>query len=211
MTKTLLPQLVLASTSATRESMLRKAGLEFSVRPPDLDEKATKAELRAQNMAAPALAIALAQAKAAVVAQSLVTAAPPAWIIGADQVLSCDGQLIDKAPDLGSAKAILQRLQGRQHELHAAVCIICHDGLETTVRWRHVSTAQLWMRPLSDEFVTRYLDQAGPSVLWSVGCYQFEGLGAQLFERVEGDYFTILGLPLLPLLNCLRTSGGWPI
>ncbi len=212
--KTLLP-LVLASESVTRQSMLRQAGLTITVQPSGLDEMAIKAELRTQVSAAPALASALALAKAGAVAKSRSLsggpAGPSAWVVGADQVLSCDGELFDKAPDLAAAKVILQRLQGRRHELHAAVCVIHRDERGNMVPWQHISTAQLWMRPLSDEFIAGYLDQAGPSVLWSVGCYQIEGLGAQLFERVEGDHFTNLGLPLLPLLHYLRTAGRWPI
>jgi septum formation protein len=212
-----LPPLVLASRSLTRQMMLRQAGLTITVQPPGLDETAFKAELRTRASAAPALAPelagALARAKAEAVAQSqfLGPAQPSAWVIGADQVLSCDGELFDKASDLAAAKVILRRLQSRRHELHSAVCVIHHDERGNMVQWLHVSTAQLWMRPLSDDFITGYLDRAGPSVLWSVGCYQIEGLGTQLFERVEGDHFTILGLPLLPLLHYLRTAGRWPI
>ena len=215
MTDKTLPPLVLASRSVTRQTMQRQAGLTITVQPSSLDEAAFKAELRAQMSATPApeLAGALARAKAEAVAQSQFPepAGPSAWVIGADQVLSCDGELFDKAPDLAAAKVILQRLQSRRHELHAAVCVIHHNESGNMVPWQHVSTAQLWMRRLSDDFITGYLDRAGPSVLWSVGCYQIEGLGTQLFESVEGDHFTILGLPLLPLLHYLRTAGRWPI
>ncbi len=100
----------------------------------------------------------------------------------------------------------LRRLSGQTHELHSAVCLARGE----TVIWQHQDSAELQVRPLSEEFIAGYLDRAGPSVLWSVGCYQIEGLGVQLFERVEGDYFTILSLPLLPLLNFLRGQGLLP-
>jgi septum formation protein len=178
--------------------MLRQAGLDFTVVPSDVDEGALKTELLRQDTPAPAIAAALARAKAGEVARTR----PDAWVIGADQVLAADGHLFDKAPDLAAAAAVLKQLAGRRHELHAAVCVMRDDAL----LWQHTGTAQMWMRALSDEFIAGYLDRAGPEVLWSVGCYQIEGLGVQLFERIEGDYFTILGLPLLPLLSFLRTA-----
>lgn len=199
MTNPLPPQLILASNSAARQAMLRQAGLEITVRPPELDEKAVKAELRSAGAAAAMVAAGLAQAKA----HCVVPEQPSAWVIGADQVLACDGELFDKAADLAAAGKILRRLQGRRHELHAAVCVVGNG----TVSWRHTSTARLWMRPLSDDRIAAYLDQAGRAVLCSVGCYQIEGLGVQLFDRIEGDHFTILGLPLMPLLRYLRTAG----
>ncbi len=195
------PRLVLASNSAARQAMLRQAGLEFTVQPSHLDESAVKAGFRLGQPSATAAALALAKA------QAVARAQPGAWVIGADQVLSCEGELFDKAADAAAAKIILQRLQGRRHELRAAVCVVRQGGAGDAVAWQHVGTARLWMRPLSDDFIAAYLDQAGRSVLCSVGCYQIEGLGVQLFERIEGDHFTILGLPLLPLLHYLRAAG----
>ncbi len=190
-------QLILASASTARQAMLRQAGLTFTVRPSDFDEAVMKADLLREDTAAPALAAALAAAKARTVAQTQ----PDALVVGADQVLSCEGVLYDKAPDLAGAAATLKGLAGRRHELHAAACVLRGEK----ILWQHTGTAHLWMRSLTDDDIAGYLDQAGRSVLWSVGCYQLEGLGVQLFERIEGDYFTILGLPLLPLLSFLRT------
>ncbi|MDA1099563.1 MAG: Maf family protein [Proteobacteria bacterium] len=195
--------LVLASNSRAREIMLRQAGLKITVQPADLDEGAIKAALQTASSAAGAIAAALAQAKA----QAVARYHPDAWVIGADQILSCDGELFDKAPDVAAAGTILRRLQGRRHELHAAVCVVRYDGTEDLILWHHTCTAQLWMRSLSDDLIAGYLDQAGRSVLCSVGCYRIEGLGVQLFDRIEGDHFTILGLPLMPLLHFLRTAG----
>ncbi len=203
MPRTEAPGLVLASNSAARQAMLRQAGLEITVQPSDVNEDAIKTRMQAGNTSAEAMATALALAKAKAVARDY----PDAWIIGADQVLSCEGELFDKAADVAAAKIILRRLQGRQHTLHTAVCVVRQGGAADALFWQHVSTARLWMRPLSDDFITGYLDQAGQSVLCSVGCYQIEGLGVQLFERIEGDHFTILGLPLMPLLHYLRAAG----
>lgn len=193
------PDLILASGSTTRQTMLRQAGLEITVRPAQLDEAPIKAKLQASGVTAPNLAAALAMAKA----QAVAAVHPAAWVIGADQVLTCDGEWFDKAPDMAAARKTLQRLRGRPHQLHAAVCVR-RQGMPP---WQHTSSAELWMRPLSEDDIAGYLDRAGSSVLWSVGCYQIEGLGVQLFERIEGDHFTILGLPLIPLLQYLRTAG----
>lgn len=197
------PRLILASGSAARQVMLRQAGLEFTIESSDLDESAIKTKMQARNCPALDIAKALAVAKARKVAAKY----PSSWVIGADQVLTCDHMLFEKAADLAAAKATLQCLQGRVHELQTVVCVVRHDGTRDTVAWQYAETARLWMRPLSAEFIDGYLDRAGRSVLWSVGCYQIEGLGVQLFERIEGNHFTILGLPLLPLLHYLRTAG----
>ncbi len=190
--------LILASNSVARQSMLCRAGLDFTVIPSDLDEAALKMELQRQDTPAPAqeIAGALARAKACSVAQGH----PDALVIGADQVLSADGELFNKAADPTAAAAVLKRLAGRHHKLHAAVCVMRGEKL----MWQHNETANMWMRALSDDFIAGYLDHAEAEVLWSAGCYQIEGPGVQLFDRIEGDYFTILGLPLLPLLVFLR-------
>ena len=193
------PELILASNSTARRSMLRHAGLKFSAQPSDIDEKSHKVTLAAGGVTAKTLAAELAMAKAGDIASQK----PLAWVIGADQVLVCEDEFFDKAENLSAAGEVLQRLSGRCHELHAAVSILCGDR----VLWQHTDVARMWMRPLSDQFIEAYLDQAGPSVLGSVGCYQIEGLGVQLFERIEGDHFTIMGLPLLPLLNYLHSTG----
>ncbi|MBT4044164.1 MAG: hypothetical protein HOF11_11720 [Rhodospirillaceae bacterium] len=207
MQKAETPRLVLASNSTARQTMLRQAGLEFTVLPSNLDESAVKADFQADNCSRPANAAAIAATLALAKAAAVARDHPDAWVIGADQVLTCEGELFDKAVDNAEATKILQRLQGRRHELHAAVCVVRDGGTGAGDPWQHISTARLWMRPLSDEYIAGYLAQAGRSVLCSVGCYQIEGLGVQLFERIEGDHFTILGLPLMPLLEHLRTAG----
>lgn len=194
--KNSFPTFVLASNSAARQSMLRNAGLRFSVQASNVDEAAIKQSLLILDQTAANLAGVLAEAKAREVSKN----ATDAWVIGGDQVLLCEGAYFDKAVDLAAAKSTLQRLGGRCHELHAAVCLVRDEK----VMWQHTSVARMWMRPLSDAFIEAYLDLVGAAVLGSVGCYHIEGRGVQLFERIEGDYFTIMGLPLLPLLNYLH-------
>ena len=184
--------------------MLTTAGLDFVAAPTDFDEMPLKRLYLAAGKPSSALAATLAEANARARAASPEGA--DVVIIGADQVLTCEGRLFDKAPDKTGARSILRQLSGRGHELHVAVCVLGHG----TVVWRHESLAQLWMWPLLDDFIDGYLEQAGGEVLWSVGCYQIEGLGVQLFERIEGDHFTIQGLPLLPLLDYLRRAGLIP-
>jgi septum formation protein len=163
--------------------------------PPDLDEAALKRDFTG----APAeLALALAQAKAAMVAAYT----PEAMVIGADQVLVCDGQKFDKPATLPQAAEHLRRLSGRTHTLVTAVCVVQGEAC----LWSHVAQARLTMRPLSEAFIARYLKMEGEAALGSVGAYRLEGPGAQLFTAVEGDFFTILGLNLLPLLGFLRAA-----
>jgi septum formation protein len=194
--------LVLASKSMARQAMLAAAGVEFVAAPTDFDEAPLKRRYLAAGKPPSALAAGLAEAKA----RAVIPQTADAIMIGADQVLICDGQLFHKAPDRAGARSVLRRLSGCCHELHVAVCVLGPGA----VVWCHESLARLWMRPLSDDFIDRYLDQMGGEVLWSVGCYQIEGLGVQLFERIEGDHFTIQGLPLLPLLGYLRRAGLMP-
>lgn len=194
------PPLVLASKSATRVALMRNAGLEFAIDPADVDERALEAPLEAQGAGAEAIALALAEAKA------LATAArhPAALTIGADQTLGFDGHRFHKPDGLAGARIQLATLRGHAHTLHAAVVIACGDR----VLWRHVATARLVMRGFSDGFLDAYLAACGDRVATSVGGYQLEGPGLQLFQSVEGDYFTILGLPMLPLLDQLRRLGA---
>ncbi len=194
--------LVLASKSMARQAMLTAAGIDFVAAPTDFDETPLKRRYLAAGKPAAALAATLAEAKA----RAASPEGADAVIIGADQVLTCEGRLFDKAPDKTGARSVLRQLSGRGHELHVAVCVLGPGS----VVWRHESLARLWMRPLSDDFIDGYLEQAGGEVLWSVGCYQIEGPGVQLFERIEGDHFTIQGLPLLPLLDYLRRAGLIP-
>jgi len=183
-------RLVLASGSATRRALLAGAGLPFETAKPDVDERAVEA-------ATPdALARALAVAKALDVSIHK----PDAWVIGADQVLSLDGRLIHKSRDHAAALATLAALSGRTHRLTSAFAL-ARNGAVVAKESEH---ADLTMRALDEAALGRYLDLAGEGVLASVGVYQWEGFGAHLFERVEGDHSTILGLPMLKLLAALR-------
>jgi septum formation protein len=178
--------------------MLEAAGLSFAVSPADLDERAIRETLSAgDTQVDPAdVAEVLARAKAEAVSR----AHPEAIVIGADQVLALGDEIFEKPAGLDGARAHLEKLSGRTHQLHSAV-VLARAG---EVIWAHVDTASLTMRAFTAAFLDDYLSRAGPVVCESVGAYQLEGLGVQLFERIEGDYFTILGLPLLPLLDELR-------
>lgn len=191
------PKLILASGSATRRRLLEAAGLRVTAISSDVDEAAIKQGLAVEMAPAEAVAQALAERKAMVVSPQV----PGAFVIGADLVLVCDGELFDKAGNRDEARDHLRRLSGRAHDLVSAVAVV-RDG---AVLWRHVEHPRLTMRPLSDDDIARYMAQAGDEVMDSVGAYHLEGVGAQLFERVDGDFFSILGLPLLPLLAFLRT------
>jgi septum formation protein len=179
--------------------MLQAAGVAFECEPPDLDESEIKADLAATGADATELAGALAQAKA----NAVSSRRPNLAVIGADQVLEYDGRCFDKPGDREGARRHLGMLCGRTHRLVSGVCVV-RDG---NLLWSHVETARLTMRPFSEEFLAAYLDSAGPETWDSVGGYRLEGLGAQLFERIDGDHFTIQGLPLLPLLRFLRRKG----
>ena len=192
-------KLVLASGSAIRAELLRRAGIDIVVDTANVDEAEIKASFQGEKRAAAECAVALAEAKASRVARRH----PGALVIGADQMLVCDGVWFDKPRDLGEARRQLTALRGRRHELVAAVCVI----RDATRLWHVVDRPALTMRPFSDAFLEDYLLTAGSAVLGSVGVYQLEGRGSQLFSRIDGDYFAILGLPLLPLLEFLRGHG----
>lgn len=189
-----MTRLILASASRVRAALLRQAGLDFHILPADADEAATK---RAMEGADP---MDIAEALAEIKARAIASSHPGALVIGADQMLICDGELFDKPVDLAEARGHLRRLGGKTHHLCTAAAIV-QDG---EVLWRHTERPELTMRPLGDDFIDAYLAAVGDDALLSVGAYQLEGRGAQLFERVEGDFFSILGLPLLPLLGFLR-------
>lgn len=190
-------QLILASSSAIRRQLLANAGLTFSVEAAAADEATEMARL---GVVMPeALAEYLAEWKALDVSARN----PAALVVGCDQVLALDGKSYTKAADLAIARQALMELRGKTHFLHSAVTLV-KDG---AVLWRYLDSARLTMRDFSSGFVDGYLARTGNAVLKSVGSYQLEGVGVQLFERIEGDYFTILGLPLLPLLAELRRHG----
>lgn len=187
---------VLASGSAVRARMLRDAGLPVDVFPASVDEESVKDSLRAEGADAWALADTLAEMKAARVSAKR----PEALVIGCDQVLTCEGAWFDKPKDKAGAADHLRRLRGRSHQLISAAVIV--KGGERL--WGFTDHATLLMRPLSDTFIANYLAAAGDDVCASVGAYQLEGLGAQLFQRIDGDFFTILGMPLISVLEFLR-------
>lgn len=191
--------IVLASGSATRRDLLARAGVSFAVEAAAVDEDAVKQAVREETSNPARAAEVLAELKATRVSARH----PGAIVVGADQMLDCDGVWYDKPGDRAAARAQLAALRGRTHRLTSAVVAV-RDGRRL---WHHTEAAKLTMRRFSDTFLDHYLDIAGDSVTASVGAYQLEGLGAQLFMLAEGDHFTILGLPLLPLLDFLRENG----
>ncbi|MBB5044285.1 Maf-like protein [Shinella fusca] len=194
------PPLILASQSPFRRMLMENAGLAFSAEAAAIDERAVEAALSKRNPTPPEVAEALAVEKA----RDVAGRNPGALVIGSDQTLSLEGRVFHKPADMAEAKSHLLSMSGRTHELNCGVALV-RDG-ETL--WNHVSIARLTMRSLSEDFVDRHLARVGTRVLASVGAYQLEGEGVQLFERIDGDYFTILGLPLLPLLAKLRNLGA---
>lgn len=193
------PAVVLASGSRSRAKMLRNAGLSFSIDPAAVDEWAVKTSMRAEGSDIASVAEALAATKA----QQVSRKHGQDLVIGADQMLDCGGEWLDKPGSAEDAKMQLQSLRGRTHQLVSAVSVV-QAGI---VLWHHVSRARMTVRPFSDMFLDRYLAEMGENIFATVGGYELEGLGVQLFSRIEGDYFTILGMPLLPLLDFLRGHG----
>jgi septum formation protein len=189
---------VLASQSAARKAVLRDAGIRFDAEGAQVDEGAIKAERLAAGAAPLQVAQVLAEAKAVEVSRRT-----PGLVLGADQTLDLDGRLFDKPASVAQLRAQLLDLRGRTHLLHAALAA-ARDG---EVVWRHDGLARLTMRDFSDAFLDDYLAREGEAVQACVGGYRLEGLGVQLFEAIDGDYFTILGLPLLPVLTLLRREG----
>ncbi len=192
--------IVLASGSAARKALLANAGVPFTVKPSSVDERAVEAPLIAGGASPADVAAALAEAKAIAVSGDT----PGALVIGADQTLDLDGDRWTKPATRADAREQLARLSGRAHQLHSAVAV-ARDG---ALLWRHRDSATLTMRALTPTFIDKYLARVGDAALMSVGVYQLEGEGVRLFDRIEGDYFVILGLPLLPLLAYLRDEGA---
>ena len=193
-------KIILASSSPFRKSLLANAGVSFAAVKPEVDERAAEAPLKGSGATPEDVALVLAIAKAAEVSERN----QHALVIGSDQTLSLGDEIFHKPADMEGARRHLLRLSGQTHQLNSAVALV-RDG-ETL--WSQVAVARLTMRKLEPAFIGRYLARVGEKALSSVCAYQIEGDGIQLFERIEGDYFTIVGLPLLPLLAQLRTLGA---
>jgi len=194
--------LILASASVTRQRVLRAAGLDFTAIPSDTDEETIKRQARTRGATAAETALELAEQKA----RAIAARHPDALILGADQILLCEDTWFDKPPDLPAARAQLRALRGKSHTLETA--LVCLQG--STRLWHHHTAPRLTMRNFTDEFLENYLAAECPDILGSVGAYRLEGRGAQLFSSIEGDFFSILGLPLIPLLAYLRQTGLLP-
>ena len=194
------PPVILASRSSARLRLLQAAGVAVTSEPALVDEAALREALQAEGVPVEDAATALAELKAGFVARR---SRPDAIVLGADQLLEIEGQWLEKPLDAAAARRQLERLRGRRHRLVSAV--VAFRGGERV--WHRVDTARLWLRDCTDDFLDAYVAAAGPDILGCVGAYQLEGLGAQLMARVEGDHFTIQGLPLLPVLQFLRDQG----
>lgn len=190
--------LILASSSPFRRMLMENAGLVFESRAADIDERKIEAGL--EGASPDQVALTLAKAKAVEVSGHV----PGALVIGSDQTMSLENRVYHKPKSLGEAKESLLSLSGKTHRLNSAIAFARDNGIV----WEHVAHADLTVRPLSEAFVDRYLERVGEKVFGSVGAYQLEGEGIQLFSKIEGDYFTILGLPMLPLLEKLRELGA---
>lgn len=188
--------IILASTSPFRRQLLENAGLNIKTVAPEIDERAVEEPLQASGMNPEDVALILAEAKAIEVSERF----SDMWVIGGDQTLSLGDEVFHKPADMEGARRHLLALSGKTHQLNSAVVLA--KGGKTV--WRHVSIARMTMRQLDPGFIGRHLSRVGPIALKSVGAYQVEGEGIQLFERIDGDYFTIMGLPLLPVLAKLR-------
>lgn len=195
-----MTRLLLASQSSGRAAMLRDAGVDFVAEPALVDEAALTDALVAEGQSPRNIADALAEAKAV----KLSSRRPGQLVIGADQLLALDnGLLLTKAASPADAAVQLRQMSGQRHRLLSAV-VVAENG---SALWRHIGEAQMWVRPLSDAFIANYVAVHWDRIRWTVGCYEIEAAGSQLFARTEGDRWTIIGLPLLPLLAWLRDRG----
>jgi septum formation protein len=194
-----MKRLILASASPARARLLVAAGIGFDVHPATVDETGLKREAIAQGCDPATAARRIATEKACSVARLH----PGAIVLGSDQILDLDGETISKCRDPQEASALLRRLRGRTHELVTAA-VLAVEGAEL---WNRTDICRMTMRCFTDAFLSEYVSRAGAALVQSVGCYELEGLGAQLFERVDGDYFSVLGLPLIPVLAALREHG----
>lgn len=190
--------IILASGSASRRSLLAGAGVQAQSIQPNVDEEAAKNAMRADNVSVTNQAMQLAEMKAVKVSSQV-----SGLVIGGDQMLNLEGEAFDKPVNLDGAAKHLRKLSGKTHTLETAI-VIAENGAPI---WRHMARPSLTVRTLSDRFIQSYIQTCGPPLLTTVGAYQLEGMGAQIFSKIEGDYFSILGLPLLPLLDYLRVRG----
>lgn len=195
------PDIILASGSASRRNLLAGAGVMATSIKPNVDEDAHKAAMRRDNISVRDQAMHLAEAKAVKVSRS-----QSGLVIGGDQMLNLDGHAFDKPKDMIAAADHLRKLSGKTHTLETAI-VICENGQPI---WRHLARPKLTVRPLNEDFIQFYLQQCGEPLLSTVGAYMLEGMGSHLFTKIEGDYFSILGLPLLPLLDYLRVRNVIP-
>ena len=193
--------LILASKSRARSQILKNAGLDFEMVASNVDEDSLKLAMRAEGAPVRDQVMLLAEAKSVKVSER-----HPGLVIGADQMMSFKGQALDKPASLDEARDRLRDMRGDPHTLENGV-VICEGGRSV---WRYANAVKLTMRPFSDAFLDAYIDRVGDQVLDSVGAYQLESLGIQLFSNIEGDYFSVLGLPILPVLDYLRTRGLIP-
>ena len=193
-------KIVLASASESRARLLRSAGVSFDIHPADVDEETIKTGMLAVEASPESIAIALAERKAAAVSHMR----PDDLVIAGDQILWFEGHLISKCTTLDEARRLLVRLRGGRHALLGGLAL----ARAGEIIWRHSSRAELTMREFGDGFLEHYLSREGAEILTSVGCYRLEGEGAQLFDRIDGSYFAILGLDILPVLGALRHEGA---
>ena len=202
--------ILLASASVARQNILRSAGIDFEILPVAIDEAQVRAGALADDMMPEDIAVLLAFLKAQSASQHLAatqTGSSTAYVIGADQILVCDGQIINKPATIAAAKDQLLWLSGKSHKLFSAI-VLFRDGQRI---WHHLAESSLTMRQFDSVFADSYIQHIGDAALWSPGAYQIESVGTSLFSKIDGDYFDILGLPLMPLLSILREHGLSPV